>query len=97
MERDFQTELKAAQGKVKALGAQREKLVGDERVAESRVTQAVEALKALGIEDAGELSIEALRKLQETEQAKLVTNLDSLQAQITAAEGVMAEYATVQG
>jgi hypothetical protein len=97
MDRDFKAELTAAQAKVKSLAALREKLAEDERAEASRVDQAIGQLKALGVENAAELSIEDLRKLQASEQAKLVTNMDALQTQIAEAEGVMADYEAVQG
>lgn len=96
MERDFQTELKTAQASVKALGTKREKLIGDARVEESKVTQATEALKGLGIADADKLTVDQLKKLREKSQSELETNLDTLKTQITAAETVVTEYEAVQ-
>lgn len=96
MERDFQAELKAAQASVKTLGAKREKLVGDVREENVRVQTAVEQLKALGIENAEKLSVEELKALRDKSQADLETNLDTLQKQIKAAEGVLTEYEAVQ-
>lgn len=96
MERDFQAELKAAQNSVKLLGAKREKLVGDAREESVRVQQAVEQLKALGVDNAEKLTVDQLKKLRDKSQTELESNLDTLKTQLTAAEAVMTEYEAVQ-
>jgi hypothetical protein len=95
MERDFQAELKAAQNSVKTLGAKREKLVGDARVEEAAVKNAVEALTALGVTDAATMTVDQLNKLRDKKQTELQKNVDALQTQIAAAEKVMTEYESV--
>jgi hypothetical protein len=94
MERNFQVELKNAQTKVKELGQVRDKLVGDSRVEQSKVKQALEALKTLGIENADKLTVEQLSALRDSTQKDLETNLDSLATQIAQGEALTREYET---
>jgi hypothetical protein len=93
--RDIQAELKAAQNSVKSLAIKRERLIGDLRVEEAKVTQTVATLKELGIENADKLSVADLKKASEKTHAELIVNLDTLKAQIAQAEAVMVEYEEV--
>ena len=93
--RDFQAELKQAQATVKTLGAKRERLIGDLRVEEAKVTQTVATLKELGVTDADKMSVADLKAAHDRTQVDLVKNLDMLKAQILEAESVMADYEAV--
>jgi archaellum component FlaC len=92
MGRDIKAELTTAQQQVKALGATREKLAGDARFEESRVNQAVDQLKGLGVENAATLSVEELIALRDKTQTEMITNLDALQEQIRKGQAITAEY-----
>jgi len=92
-----QAELKDFQTRVKSLGSKRERLIGDVRVGEARVTQTMGVLKELSVPNAEKLTEEELRAGGDKTNAELIVNLDIIKGKMEEAEQVVAEYeATVQ-
>jgi hypothetical protein len=91
-ERNILEELRSAQSTVKTLNTQRERLLGDKGREEQRLADAVEALKALGVDNADKLSIFELEALRDGAQTDLIKALDAVQTQITNAKAVLAQY-----
>jgi len=67
-------------------------LLGDQKLAEHKVQEAINKLIELGVEDAGKLTVEQLAALRDKTRADLITNLTAVQGQITEANQVLAEY-----
>lgn len=91
-ERNILEELKTAQTAVKTLNTQREKLLGDKGREEQRLADAVESLKALGVDNADKLSIFDMEALRDGAQSDLIKALDAVQQQIASAKAVLAQY-----
>lgn len=67
-------------------------MLGDQKLAEHKVQEAINKLIELGVEDAGKLTVEQLAALRDKTRADLITNLTAVQGQITEANQVLAEY-----
>jgi chromosome segregation ATPase len=94
---DIEAELQELTERVRGYQGRREKLSGDVRAAEVQAQNARAELIRLGVEDAKDLSVEALKELAVSIQAELKDATEALRKQLDTADPLLAEYEGVVG
>lgn len=85
-------DLREIQTKVKELAGQRDRIVREQAVEESRLTEAYEKLRELGITDPEKLSAQEIQDMAAKLQAELEQKLTALEKQVQEGEALMAKY-----
>lgn len=85
-------DLREIQTKVKELAGQRDRIVREQAVEESRLTEAYEKLRELGITDPEKLSAQEIQDMAAKLQAELEQKLTALEQQVQEGEALMAKY-----
>jgi ribonuclease HIII len=85
-------DLREIQTKVKELAGQRDRIVREQAVEESRLAEAYDKLRELGITDPEKLSAQEIQDMATKLQAELDQKLNALETQVQEGEALMAKY-----